>query len=63
VHEGFREAFGPVQALEEEAAEDFHDGGGIGGGKRQELPGAIENAIRNQGMGVRVSCEALRNVK
>jgi len=53
VHEAFREAFGPVQALEEEAAEDFHDGGGIGPRKRQELSIAIENAIRNHYVGSR----------
>jgi hypothetical protein len=51
VHEGFREAFGPAQALEEEAAEDFHDRGGIGIGKRQELSVAIENAVAHEGMG------------
>ena len=50
VHEGFREPFGPVKALEEEAAEDFHDGSGIGGGKRQELTIGSENAVGNQGM-------------
>lgn len=54
VQEAFREAFGPVQALEEEAAENFHDGGRIGGGKRQELSVAIENAVGNQGMGMRM---------
>jgi len=42
------------QALEEEAAEDFHNGGGIGRGKRQELSIAIENPIRNQGAGMRI---------
>ena len=59
VHEAFREAFGPVQALEEEAAQDFHDGGGSGGGKRQELSFAIENAVGNQGMGMRVEVGAV----
>ena len=51
VHEAFREAFGPMQALEEEAAEDFHDGGGIGIGNREELSVAIEDAVGNQGVG------------
>jgi hypothetical protein len=37
VHERFRESLGPVQAPEEQPPEDFHDGGGIVGGKRQEL--------------------------
>lgn len=59
VHEGFREPFGPVQALEEEAAQDFHDGRGIGRGKRQELSAAIENALGNQGVGVRVEVGAV----
>ena len=59
VHEGFREALGPVQALEEEAAEDFHDGGGIGRGKRQELSVATENAVGNQGMGMRIEVGAV----
>ena len=30
VHEAFRKPFGPVQPLEEKAAEDFHDGSGKG---------------------------------
>ena len=47
VHEGLRETFGPVQALEKEAAENFHDGGRIGGGKGQELSVATENAVGN----------------
>jgi hypothetical protein len=54
VHKAFREAFGPVHAREEDAAEDLHDGGGIGRRKRQELSIAIENAIRNQGTGMRI---------
>jgi hypothetical protein len=45
VHEEFREAFGPVHAFEEEAPEDFHDDGAIGGGKRQELTSGSENAV------------------
>ncbi len=54
VHEGFREALGPVQALEEQPPEDLHDRDGIGAGKRQELSLAIENALGNQGMRVRI---------
>jgi len=54
VHEAFREAFGPVHALEEDAAEDFHDGGGIGRRKRQELSIVIENGIRNQTVQMRM---------
>ena len=54
VHEAFGEAFGPVQALQEQAPEDFHDGGGIGRGKRQELSLPSDNAVRNQGVGVRI---------
>jgi hypothetical protein len=43
-----------VQAFQEQAPEDFHDGGWIGRGKRQELSLPSENAVRNQGVGVRI---------
>jgi len=58
-HEGFREAFDPVQALQEQSAEDFHDGGRVGHGKRQEPSVANEDAIGNQGMGVRIEVGAV----
>ena len=53
-HKGFREALGPVQSLEEEAAEYFHDRGGKGIEERQELSVATENAVGNEGMGMRI---------
>ena len=62
VHEGFREAFGPVQALKEEAAEDFHDGGRVGRGKRQELAIGSENAVGNHGMGMLIEVGAVATV-
>jgi hypothetical protein len=52
-----------VQALEQQAAEHFHDSGGIERRERQKLSLRREHAVGDQGMGVRVSCEALRNVK
>ena len=43
-----------MQALEQQAAEHFHDSGGIERRKRQKLSFGREHAIGNQGMGVRV---------
>ena len=59
VHEGFRGAIGPVQALREEAAEDFHGGGRVGRGKRQELAIGSEHAVGNLGMGMRIEVGAV----
>jgi len=54
LHEAPGETFGLVQALEQQAAEHFHDSGGIERRKRQKLSFGREHAIGNQGMGVRV---------
>ena len=62
VHEAFREALGPMKAFEEEAPEDFHDGGRVGRGKRQELTIGNENAVGNQGMGMRIEVGAVATV-
>ena len=44
-HEALGEAFRLVQALEQQAAEDSHDRGGIKGRQRQQLPFRSENTI------------------
>lgn len=48
-----------MQALEQQAAEDFHDRGGIKRREQQELPFPSENAVGNQGMSVRIEVGAI----
>jgi len=63
-HEVLGKAFGLVETLEKEAAEELHDSRGIQGRKREELPFRREHAIGNQGMGVgipiRIGAEGLQ---
>ncbi len=59
VHEGFREALGPVQTLEQQAAEYLHDRRRIDRREGQELAIGSENAVGNQGVGVRIPVAAI----
>jgi hypothetical protein len=63
VHEGFRPAFGLVQAAQPEAAADFQNDAGVEPRQGKKLSFRSKNSIGNDRVGVRMSCEALRNVK
>jgi hypothetical protein len=52
-----------MEASEQEAAEELCDGGRVEGRQGHEFPIGCENAVGNDPVEMRVSCEALRNVK
>ena len=63
MHEALREAFGLVQTLDDQAAEDLHDRAGIERREGQELAIGREDSIGNDRVSVRIPVCAIGPVR